>query len=80
MDGRTNIAKSLLTSFPLGSRVVLKAVEGPGVLVERLYEMGFLPGESVWLKGRAPLRGPWIVEVRGATIALRAREAECLWA
>ncbi len=57
----------------------LHAIEGPPVVVERLYEIGFLPGETIRVLGRAPFGGPWIVEVRGVTVALRQSEAECLW-
>lgn len=63
---------------PMGSEWPLKSIDGPSVLVERLYEMGFLPGEKIRLQGKIPLGGPWLVEVRGVTIALRENEAQCL--
>ena len=53
-------------------------LEGPAFAVQRLRELGFLPGEAIVLRGRAPLGDPFFVEVRGATIALRKSEAACL--
>ena len=61
-----------------GSDFVLSSIEGPSVLVQRLYEIGFLPGERITLHGRVPLGGPWLVEVRGMTVALRENEVRCL--
>ncbi|MBY0369475.1 FeoA domain-containing protein [bacterium] len=61
-----------------GTRSLLRALEGPSVLVERLYEIGFLPGEEFVFLGRAPLGGPWLFQVRGITVALRIEEAQCL--
>jgi ferrous iron transport protein A len=41
----------------------------------RLMEMGLLPGEVVELVGHAPLGDPFTIRVRGARLALRARDA-----
>lgn len=47
------------------------------VLVRRLLELGFLPGETVELRHRAPFGGgPLAVAIRGTVIGLRRREAE----
>lgn len=67
-----------LKGRPWGSEWTLLAIEGPTLLVERLYEMGFLPGETVRLAGKVAFGGPWVIEVRGMTVALREKEAECL--
>jgi Fe2+ transport system protein FeoA len=67
-----------LAEKPAGSRWRLAAIEGEAVLVERLYEIGFLPGETIQLHGRVPLGGPWLIEVRGMTVALRENEIRCL--
>jgi Fe2+ transport system protein FeoA len=61
-----------------GSEWLLQGIEGPAVLVERLYEIGFLPGERIRLHGKIPLGGPWLIEVRGMTVALRENEVRCL--
>jgi Fe2+ transport system protein FeoA len=56
----------------------IAALSGPAFMLERLRELGFVTGEPIALLGRAPLGEPLLVEVRGATIALRRTEAECL--
>lgn len=61
-----------------GNHYILNAIEGPALVVERLYEIGFLPGETIRVYGKIPFGGPWLIGVRGVTIALRPSEAECL--
>lgn len=56
----------------------IRALAGPSLLTERLRELGFLSGEIVRVVGRAPFGEPLLVEVRGATVALRRAEAACL--
>ena len=56
----------------------IRAIEGHPILVERLYEMGFLPGETIQLTGRLLFGDPYIVEVRGIQMALRREELACL--
>lgn len=51
---------------------------GEELLVSRLQELGFIRGEQVVVRGRAPFGEPLLVEVRGTTIALRKREAQCI--
>jgi Fe2+ transport system protein FeoA len=69
---------TLMTTLAPGTTVVLEAIEGEPVIVERLSELGFVPGESVLLRRRLVFNGPLIVEVRGVPVALRAEEASCL--
>ena len=46
-------------------------------LTKRFMRLGFLKGESIKLLHRAPLfQGPFLVEVRGARIALSGEEAK----
>ncbi len=73
-----NPVHSVLRVEAKGSAWVLKSIEGPAVLVERLYEIGFLPGETITLLGKIPFGGPWLLFVRGATVAVRESEAQCL--
>jgi ferrous iron transport protein A len=57
---------------------VIKKLEGDEILVARLRELGFIRGESVLVVGRAPFGEPILVEIHGATIALRKEEAKCV--
>ncbi len=53
-------------------------LKGQARLVARLQELGFIQGEIVTLKGTAPMGDPFIVQIRGTTLALRRQEAECI--
>ena len=54
------------------------ALEGDPVLLARLRELGFIRGEMIRVAGRAPFGDPILVEIRGATVALRKLEAQCV--
>jgi Fe2+ transport system protein FeoA len=56
----------------------IQELHGDGVLLSRLREMGFIRGERVRIWGRAPFGEPFLVEIRGVTVALRKREAQCI--
>ncbi|MDE2294675.1 MAG: ferrous iron transport protein A [Gammaproteobacteria bacterium] len=64
------------------ARVVAVRPEGPSVPAEiahRLRELGFLPGERVWIVARGPIaREPIAVRVGTGTFALRRVEAACI--
>ncbi|MBK9322609.1 MAG: ferrous iron transport protein A [Bdellovibrionaceae bacterium] len=51
--------------------------KGVSVICERLHEMGLHRGQKIRLIGRAPLKGPLIVQFGTSFLALRAEEAEC---
>lgn len=59
----------------LGSILTLR---GDLLILARLRELGFITGEMVAVVGRAPFGEPILVEIRGATVALRKSEAECI--
>ena len=67
-----------LRTLEVGGFFEVKAVEGPQVLVERLLELGLIPGEKLEFCGQLPLGGPWLVAVRGIKVALRTEEVLCL--
>lgn len=72
------ISSVKLTELPLQAESPIQALEGDPVLVSRLRELGFIRGELVRVVGRAPFGEPWLVELRGALVALRKQEAECV--
>jgi ferrous iron transport protein A len=67
-----------LAELPLQAESPITALTGDAVMVSRLRELGFIRGELVRVVGRAPFGEPILVELRGATVALRKREAECV--
>ena len=56
----------------------IRELAGDPMVVLRLLEIGFIRGEEVLVRGRAPFGEPILVEIRGATVALRKNEARCI--
>ncbi|MBC7224627.1 MAG: ferrous iron transport protein A [Anaerolineae bacterium] len=67
-----------LSSLRPGERAVVRRVAGGRGVVARLASLGFTPGATVTMIQNFG-RGPLIVEVRGARIALGRREAARVW-
>ncbi|MGE3973943.1 MAG: ferrous iron transport protein A [Bdellovibrionales bacterium] len=47
-------------------------------MANRLRELGFTKGEELRILGIAPFGEPVLVELRGAIVALRKKEAACI--
>lgn len=69
--------KSLIHA-PFLETLTIADVTGEPGLTRRLREMGFHTGCAVRLLGRAPFRGPFVVQLHDSVLALRSAEAECL--
>ena len=54
-------------------------LEGPTEDCRRLLDLGVTPGERVVVTHTAPLGDPLVIRIRGASIALRKREAAWIW-
>lgn len=67
-----------LADQPNQTRCQIRELTGEAAVVLRLLEIGFIRGQEVLVRGRAPFGEPILVEIRGATIALRKREAQCI--
>lgn len=52
------------------------AIKGAGELGRRLREMGLVPGTTIRIMGRAPLKDPVAVRIMGSTLSLRNGEAD----
>lgn len=52
------------------------SVHCEGELRQRINDMGLTPGAEVKVVGRAPLKDPVALKVRGFTISLRNNEAD----
>ena len=55
---------------------IIKAISVAGELGRRLREMGLVPGTSIKVCGRAPLRDPVAIRILDSTITLRNNEAD----
>ena len=69
------VATRTLSTLAVGERAQIVAVEGGGLILLRLLEMGFVPGTPVKLVKVAPLGDPLELQLRGYHILLRRSEA-----
>ena len=65
-----------LRNMAVGQRGRISAVKVSGELGRRLRDMGLVPGVTVSVVGRAPLRDPVALRLSGVTITLRNNEAD----
>lgn len=66
---------STLDSLTPGQTATIAALDGEGTHLQRLLEMGLLPGATVELIGRAPLGDPLAIHLRGGRLAVRKADA-----
>ena len=59
-----------------GQKASIVKITAYGELGRRIRDMGLVPGMSVQVVGRAPLRDPVALRIEGSTIALRNSEAD----
>ncbi|MDI3298779.1 MAG: FeoA domain-containing protein [Bacillota bacterium] len=67
-----------MTDLRDGQSARVAAVVGGSGLRRRLAALGVLPGAVVCRRGSMPAGGPLLLEVRGALMALRRRDAEAV--
>ncbi len=74
---RNAVANDQLTlaDLPALRQAVVTAVVPMDEHGRRLLAIGFAPGTPVHFARRAPFRGPLVIDVRGAQICLRLRDA-----
>jgi len=59
-----------------GQKGVISKVKANGELGRRIRDMGLVPGTSIQIQGRAPLKDPVAIRVRDFTLTLRNNEAD----
>jgi ferrous iron transport protein A len=59
-----------------GQGGVISKVTANGELGRRIRDMGLVPGTPILVRGRAPLKDPVAIRVRGFTLTLRNNEAD----
>ncbi len=67
-----------LGTLPPGSQARVVEVQGGGKHQRRMLDMGFVPGAGVGVVRKAPLGDPIEYTVKGASVALRQREANTI--
>jgi ferrous iron transport protein A len=65
-----------LRQMQVGQKGKIATVEALGEMNRRIRDMGLIPGTTVSVVGRAPLRDPVALRLSGVTIFLRNSEAD----
>lgn len=68
-----------ITELHPGQRGIIKAIQGDQRVVQRLSDLGLLPGTSILITNIAPLNGPLEVIVRGTKLAIGRKIAKSLF-
>ncbi len=67
-----------LRSMKVGQKAIIAQVAAHGELGRRIRDMGLIPGAEVEVMGRAPLKDPVALRLKGFTLSLRNSEADYL--
>lgn len=59
-----------------GQSGTIASIKADGELGKRLLEMGLIPGATIRIQGRAPLKDPIAIRVMDSTLTLRNNEAD----
>lgn len=65
-----------LRQMHVGQKGKITRVQARGEINQRIRDMGLIPGASVSVVGRAPLKDPVALRLGGVTISLRNKEAD----
>lgn len=66
----------ILRQMAAGQRGTIAKVTAVGELGRRIRDMGLVPGATIQVQGRAPLKDPVAIRVRDFTLTLRNNEAD----
>jgi len=65
-----------LRQLRVGQKAIIKSITAQGELGRRIRDMGLVPGTEVEITGRAPLKDPVALRMKGFTLSLRNNEAD----
>lgn len=65
-----------LREMKVGQKGKIAKVEAQGIVNQRIRDMGLIPGATISVVGRAPLKDPVALRISGVTISLRNKEAD----
>lgn len=71
--------EAVLSSLGIGDIICISRVDGEAAIKQRLYDIGIVKGTVVKCIAVSPLGDPKAYEIRGAVIALRARDADNIY-
>ena len=65
-----------LNEMEPGERGVIKRIEASGVILQRLYDLGFFPGVRVAVNRNGPFKDPMECSVDGRRVSVRRSEVK----
>ena len=65
-----------LRRLKVGEKALIARVLAEGELGRRIRDMGLVPGAELTVVGRAPLKDPVALRLKGFTLSLRNNEAD----
>ncbi|MCD6526968.1 MAG: ferrous iron transport protein A [Desulfuromonas sp.] len=65
-----------LRQLDVQDKAIIISVTAPGEMGRRLRDMGLVPNTEIEIIGRAPLKDPVALRLRGFTLTLRNNEAD----
>jgi len=65
-----------LRQLAVHQKAVITSVTAQGELGRRIRDMGLVPGTEIEITGRAPLKDPVALRMKGFTLSLRNNEAD----
>lgn len=65
-----------LRQLSVGQKALVYSISAEGELGRRIRDMGLLPGVELTIVGRAPLKDPVALRLKGFTLTLRNNEAD----
>lgn len=68
----------MLSLLKLNTAFFIKSLSGDSNIKARLMELGFIVGHSFKITQQLSFGEPFIVEIKGTTVALRKKELECI--
>lgn len=70
--------KLTLNCLSVGDRARVRAIKGESGMHRRFLDLGLIPGTTVFCLGKSPSGDPAAYRIRGAVIAIRARDASAI--
>ena len=78
MESQPQSQTLFLIDQKVGFVGLIRHLDGDEIIINRLRELGFIPGHQIKVKAKAPFGDPIVVEVNGTSVALRKGEAQCI--
>jgi ferrous iron transport protein A len=70
------VMKISLRQLKVNQKASIVSVAARGELGRRIRDMGLIPGTEITIVGRAPLKDPVAIRLKGFTMSLRNSEAD----